>query len=222
MRVRADITGGCADLGRNMVMSRPVKAQEPSIEEILVSIRNSIVLDDDAGKPDATKAQRAPMPATARADVKNNRDGVDAVRGRVEAAGDKEPDLAAEAPQVTAEVIALGEGLQANASANNSIDHAVDGDIDGAPGPGHTRAPQEPRAKPVADRPLLSPRTTAVIDSAFNSLSHTVLTQNPRTIEDLVRDMLRPMLKTWLDENLPDLVERLVRAEIERVSRGRG
>jgi len=30
------------------------------------------------------------------------------------------------------------------------------------------------------------------------------------------------MLKTWLDENLPDMVERLVRAEIERVSRGRG
>jgi cell pole-organizing protein PopZ len=33
--------------------------------------------------------------------------------------------------------------------------------------------------------------------------------------------MLRPMLKVWLDDNLPGLVERLVRAEIERVSRGR-
>ena len=38
----------------------------------------------------------------------------------------------------------------------------------------------------------------------------------------LVREMLRPMLKVWLDDNLPSLVERLVRAEIERVSRGRG
>jgi cell pole-organizing protein PopZ len=36
-----------------------------------------------------------------------------------------------------------------------------------------------------------------------------------------VREMLRPMLKGWLDDNLPGLVERLVRAEIERVSRGR-
>jgi cell pole-organizing protein PopZ len=42
-----------------------------------------------------------------------------------------------------------------------------------------------------------------------------------RTIEELVREMLRPMLKSWLDDNLPSLVEKLVRAEIERVSRGR-
>ena len=48
-----------------------------------------------------------------------------------------------------------------------------------------------------------------------------MLVQNARTLEDLVREMLRPMLKTWLDDNLPGLVERLVRAEIERVARGR-
>ncbi len=47
------------------------------------------------------------------------------------------------------------------------------------------------------------------------------LTHNARTLDDLVEDMLRPMLKSWLDDNLPSLVERLVRAEIERVSRGR-
>ncbi len=44
---------------------------------------------------------------------------------------------------------------------------------------------------------------------------------NARTLEDLVKEMLRPMLKAWLDDNLPGLVERIVRAEIERVSRGR-
>ena len=41
----------------------------------------------------------------------------------------------------------------------------------------------------------------------------------PRSIDDLVTDALRPMLKEWLDESLPALVERLVRAEIERVAR---
>ena len=46
--------------------------------------------------------------------------------------------------------------------------------------------------------------------------------QNSRTLDDLVQEMLRPMLKNWLDDNLPSMVERLVRAEIERVSRGRG
>ena len=56
---------------------------------------------------------------------------------------------------------------------------------------------------------------------ALYVLAQTVLVQNARTLEDLVREMLRPMLKTWLDENLPNMVERLVRAEIERVSRGR-
>ena len=57
---------------------------------------------------------------------------------------------------------------------------------------------------------------------AFSSLAYTVLAQNSRTLEDLVREMLKPMLKAWLDDNLPNMVERLVRAEIERVSRGRG
>ena len=37
------------------------------------------------------------------------------------------------------------------------------------------------------------------------------------TIEDIVREEMRPLLKAWLDANLPPLVERLVRAEIERV-----
>jgi cell pole-organizing protein PopZ len=69
--------------------------------------------------------------------------------------------------------------------------------------------------------PLLSEETTAAVDSAFNALTQTVLVQNARTLEDLVREMLRPLLKSWLDDNLPSLVERLVRAEIERVSRGR-
>ena len=72
------------------------------------------------------------------------------------------------------------------------------------------------------DRALLSNATTAAVDSAFNTLAHTVLVQNARTLEDLVREMLRPMLKCWLDDNLPGIVERIVKAEIERVSRGRG
>ena len=61
----------------------------------------------------------------------------------------------------------------------------------------------------------------AAVDSAFNTLAQTVLVQNARTLEDLVREMLRPMLKGWLDDNLPGMVERMVRNEIERVSRGR-
>jgi cell pole-organizing protein PopZ len=88
-------------------------------------------------------------------------------------------------------------------------------------------APEEPMSETVeearrqfaqssGERPLISSSTSAAVDSAFNSLAHTVLVQNARTLEDLVREMMRPMLKAWLDDNLPSLVERVVRAEIER------
>jgi cell pole-organizing protein PopZ len=69
--------------------------------------------------------------------------------------------------------------------------------------------------------PILSRSTVSAVESAFNSLANTVLSNNARTLEDLVKEMLRPMLKSWLDDNLPGLVERIVKAEIERVSRGR-
>jgi uncharacterized protein len=89
-----------------------------------------------------------------------------------------------------------------------------------APRPAPAAAPAGLSAS--GEAALMSARTTAAVDMAFNSLAHTVLLQNSRTLDDLVREMLKPMLKAWLDDNLPNMVERLVRAEIERVSRGRG
>jgi cell pole-organizing protein PopZ len=68
---------------------------------------------------------------------------------------------------------------------------------------------------------LISRELNNAVHSAFNALAQTVLVDNARTLEDLVREMRRPMLKSWLDDNLPTVVERLVRAEIERVSRGK-
>jgi cell pole-organizing protein PopZ len=51
-------------------------------------------------------------------------------------------------------------------------------------------------------------------------LTETVRKHEP-TLEDVVRETLRPMLKSWLDENLPRVVERMVQAEVERITRGR-
>jgi uncharacterized protein len=80
-----------------------------------------------------------------------------------------------------------------------------------------------PFESPPAPPPqqILSRSTVSAVESAFNTLANTVLSNNARTLEDLVKEMLRPMLKSWLDDNLPSLVERIVKAEIERVSRGR-
>jgi uncharacterized protein len=67
---------------------------------------------------------------------------------------------------------------------------------------------------------LLSREAGVAVSSAIDTLTETVRKQQP-SLEDLVRETLRPMLKSWLDENLPGVVERLVQVEIERVIRGR-
>lgn len=81
-------------------------------------------------------------------------------------------------------------------------------------------AATEPEPAPPAGRKnLLSPAVDAAVASSFRSLGDMVLPRHDRTVEDLVKEILRPMLKDWLDRNLPEIVERLVQAEIERVSR---
>lgn len=79
--------------------------------------------------------------------------------------------------------------------------------------------PASPPHQTPADT-LLSQEANAAVSQAFSHLTQSMMAQNARTLEDIVGDMLRPMLKSWLDDNLPVLVERLVRAEIERVARG--
>jgi uncharacterized protein len=67
--------------------------------------------------------------------------------------------------------------------------------------------------------PLVSAATDRSVSAAFNALLASRFVQNNDVVVDLTREMLRPMLKAWLDNNLPAIVERLVRAEIERVAR---
>jgi cell pole-organizing protein PopZ len=46
--------------------------------------------------------------------------------------------------------------------------------------------------------------------------------KDARTLEDVVRELLRPLLKEWLDQNLPRIVETKVEEEVQRIARGRG
>lgn len=89
----------------------------------------------------------------------------------------------------------------------------------------HIVTPRPPRemprmAEPQPSRSLLSPRANAAVAASFEDLARTLASQGSRNIDETVEDLLRPMLKSWLEDNLPSLVERLVREEIERVSRG--
>jgi hypothetical protein len=212
------------------------------MEEILASIRR-IIADDDAKAPAAAPTpprQAAPAPAPQLAPTAPRAESSPPPKqGRLK---QDEIDLVmkadtgkpAAAPEAPAEVVNLTESMIAPLPQTGAPAAAKFQTIEAEPDvvfkepepapapPSARRYPESPRevSEPLME-PLISSTTSAAINSAFNTLAHTVLVQNARTLEDLVREMLRPMLKTWLDDNLPGIVERLVRAEIERVSRGR-
>jgi cell pole-organizing protein PopZ len=89
------------------------------------------------------------------------------------------------------------------------------------------RRPQAVEAEPPADavqrsaEPLLSPEANEAVALSFGALSANLEVRSAELADSMVRDMLRPMVKQWLDDNLPAIVERLVRDEIQRVARGR-
>jgi cell pole-organizing protein PopZ len=106
-----------------------------------------------------------------------------------------------------------------------------------APGPAEDPPRAEPpRAEPMREEPpapvaapppdsLVAPAVAAATTAALGQLLRTVAAERQApvnrgggpSIEDVVREELRPLLKAWLDQHLPPLAERLVRAEIERV-----
>jgi hypothetical protein len=205
-------------------MTQPAKSQEPSMEEILASIRR-IIADDDATKtaPEPAKPE-VPLPPP----PSYSPPPAAAARPRFE----PEPSPAAEEPSSmdypapaadqSSEILDLTESMAASIPQPSMPSPAQFRTIDGRSDVGFTEPVEKPAPRAHEERgALISSEASAAVDSAFNALAQTVLVQNARTLEDLVREMLRPMLKSWLDDNLPGMVERMVRAEIERVSRGR-
>ena len=73
---------------------------------------------------------------------------------------------------------------------------------------------------PARDEPWLSAAAGSSVTSAFNTLAASRFVDNSEQLTGLVREMIRPLVKAWVDEHLPDMVERLVAAEIERMARG--
>jgi hypothetical protein len=216
-------------------MTQPAKSQEPSMEEILASIRR-IIADDDASKstprpaepPKAAAPAPAARPAPPPAPPPPSRVTPPEPSLDEAVAADAEP--MADAEDQSADILDLTEQMATPPPAPPNAGpqfRTIDGSFDvsyedekPAPPMSEPRHAFDDRSGEERNR-LLSSSTSAAVDSAFNTLAQTVLVQNARTLEDLVREMLRPMLKAWLDDNLPGMVERLVRAEIERVSRGR-
>ena len=224
-------------------MAQTAKAQEPSMEEILASIRRIIADDESKTRPPepsdlapaapppgpAPSAPEAPEPAPEYAPAQPlspaAHQETDAITSRMDAAATEDSGEASD--DRVADVLDMTESMAAAAS-QPPVFRTIEDQPDvffseeTEPAPRPPRLEEAPRSARAPDEiPLMSSSTSAAVDAAFNKLAHTVLAQNTRTLEDLATEMMRPMLKAWLDDNLPGLVERVVRAEIERVSRGR-
>jgi len=159
--------------------------QDPSMEDILASIRR-ILNEDEAATPPAPAA--APTPAAPAA-----------------AAPPPPPE-----PPAAPEPLELTEEMLISPPATTAAE----------PPPPE----RYPATTPDPGQALVAPAVAAAAAAAVSQLYRTVsaersatVTRGGPSIEDVVREELRPLLKEWLDRHLPPLVERLVRAEIERV-----
>jgi cell pole-organizing protein PopZ len=186
-----------------------------------------------AAKPAPAPAKPAPAkpapPPVAPAPVSNSQDDIDALLNGLDEATSAEeirpplPD--GDVFELTDDMaVAMAEPPPPPQASFRKVD--PQDDLEFAEGAARAAAPRQPAFEPppfesaAPVQQILSHTTVSAVESAFNSLANTVLSNNARTLEDLVKEMLRPMLKSWLDDNLPGLVERIVKAEIERVSRG--
>ncbi len=164
--------------------------QEPTMEEILASIRRIISEDD------GEKSEDAPEEAGFSPPVETIDSGD---RDEPEFPPPPEPELEPELePEREPEVEVEEDVLDLT----DRVDPV--GDIE-----------------PLRPQPaLVSDPTAAAAAAAFGHLSASLLMpQDFRTLEDVVRELLRPLLKQWLDNHLPEIVEAQVQAEIERISR---
>jgi cell pole-organizing protein PopZ len=172
------------------------------MEEILASIRR-IISEDEA--PSEAEGEGAAAPAAAEAP-------------------EALPDFdMPEAPPVVLhhdeeDVLELTDRLDVDAPALPPAIPSI-GDLDVVAPPPRFEMPAD--LPPLADHePLVGEPAARSAASAFEALERGILMPPVgRTLEDVVREMLRPMMKAWLDENLPGIVEAQVAAEVERIAR---
>ncbi len=223
-------------------MSNQTEGQEPTMEEILASIRK--IISEDGGPEETPAQEEAPVveePPVEETPVVEEEileltpaDEADDVMELTEAMPEPEPAPAPEpepeptpepepAPEPEPEPEAEEDDIAfAEPEPAPELEPEVEEVVEAAPEP----EPEIEEATPepeIEDDRLLSTDTEQATSAAFGALASSMLTSSGsnRTLEDLVAQMLKPMLKAWLDENLPGVVQELVKEEIERVARRR-
>lgn len=191
-------------------------AQEPTMEEILASIRRIISEDDapadTAPAPQAAEPEPQPEPVVA------------AFETPVEP--EPAPEFAVEAePAVEDDVLELTDRYEPPvAETIGDLDVSVSESFDE---PALYTAPEPAWSPEPAAETLVGESAAASAASAFAGLAASFRhSEEPAgtgpTIDALARELLRPMLKEWLDANLPGIVEAQVRKEVERIARNAG
>lgn len=211
-------------------------AQEPTMEEILASIRRIISEDDAPAEtaPEAAAAAPEPEPEAEPEPVAESTP-VD----ETPYAPQPEPEPA----PAEDDVLELTEAYEAPA-AESIGDLDVTAADDGpepfptapvsesvfAPEPVEVRTPEHPAVPTPGYDSLVGDSAAASAAAAFAGLATSVRKPEPTepstpsgpTLDELARSLLRPMLKEWLDANLPAIVEAQVRKEVERIARTAG
>jgi cell pole-organizing protein PopZ len=199
-------------------MSAQTPEQEPSIEEILASIRQ-IISDDDEGAPASSAAPPPPAPP--------------------------KPEPVASAPPpppppVEDDILELKDPIPPERPIIEMEDSIEEEkiediqDVDPFDVPAEPIAPEEPEEDIAKSSPppdvfpedsILNPAARIAALSGFVKLADNIAINKRRqasegpTLEDIVRDLLQPMLRVWLDDNLPSMIERLVEKELEKLAR---
>ncbi len=181
-------------------MSEAGNQQEPSMEEILASIRKIISEDGD----EAPQADAGPPPEPAPQE--------EPLELLDEVTQAEEPlELTEEAPAVDDGEIEIYDAAP---------DPLPEPEPMFAPEPVMQPVPEPEIPQPPAAEAILSDFTKSAGVAAFGELSrHVDVPRSNLTVEQMAEELMRPMLRQWLDDNLPDMVERLVRREIERMAR---
>ncbi len=207
-------------------MADDVKTEEePSIEEILDSIRQIIADDDEEETKEEEKAEEVATP-----DEPLDQSAID----------DMDFDAPTPEPEPEPEPEESSEPLDQSAiddidfdtpqpeeteteeeilELTDRVDEEVDVDlIEPEPEPEPEIAP-EPKPEPSDDTILTKNAEEAAFEAISELARKTAIEHNGITLEEIVRSEIKPMLREWLDKNLPVIIERLVQEELERVSK---
>lgn len=221
-------------------MSDDKAQQEPSMEDILASIRRILSEDEAEDKPKAPEPvapepepepepmpipEPEPEPAPAFA-----QDDIDSLFDTPAPAPEPEPEpmpIPEPEPEEEDDILELTDDMVMEEEPEPAFDindfKADLGDFDPEPEP-YVPPPPPPPPRQVEDEGLMSPPQIDHGASLLTNLAREIVRQksfglgnSSITLEDLVRELLKPILSEWLDQNLPYMIERIVKKEIERM-----